>query len=216
MKIKQLFILLLTAIAFQPVFAQNNVKKAKTILNKVSKTYKGYKNIKANYTVINENPDKTKVTVNGNIWIKGKSFKIDMSDQEITCDGDTIWVWQKEVNEITVKKYKPSKNEIQPSEIFNLYEKGFDYIWVEQVTEGGRTYDIIDLVPKEKKEEKDYSKVKLKTDAGNHLIKSCTIIKKNGVKITYTINSQEKNLNLDKQFFKMNPSTKKGALVIKL
>lgn len=219
MKIKHLFLLALAMVLMvAPAAAQDNVKKAKTILNKLSKTYKGHKNVKAVFSIVTENPDKSKNTQKGTIWVKGKSFKIDMSDQEIVCDGATIWTWQKDLAEVTVKKYKPSAKEIQPSEIFTLWEKGFDYLWVEAVTEGGASVDVIDLVPSTGKETKDYSKVKLKVNAAKQVIVSATIIKKNGVKMTYNITGQEKNLSLAKDFFKMDVEAKKkqGIEVVNL
>lgn len=219
MKIKHLFFIVFAlGMMTSPALAQDNVKKAKDILNKLSKTYKGYKNIKAGFSIVTEGTDKTKITQAGSIWVKGKSFKIEMSDQEIVCDGSTIWTWQKEVNEVTVKKYTPSDKEIQPSEIFTLWEKGFDYVWAEKVTEGGVSLDVIDLVPSQGKDKKEYSKVKLKVDAAKNKIVSCTIIKKNGIKITYTITSQSTNLKLGKDFFKMDVEAKKkgGAPIVDL
>eukprot|EP00389_Voromonas_pontica_P001157 GDKH01001719.1.p1 GENE.GDKH01001719.1~~GDKH01001719.1.p1 ORF type:complete len:98 (+),score=9.13 GDKH01001719.1:329-622(+) len=78
--------------------------------------------------------------------------------------------------------------------------------------------DVIDLVPQSGKEGKDYSKVKLNVDAATSTIVSCTIIKKNGVKITYTINSQVTNQRISKSHFKMDVEAKRkaGAEVIDL
>jgi outer membrane lipoprotein carrier protein len=213
MKIKPLFFFIFISIfaAATPAQGQDNVKKAKDILNKLSKNYKGYKSIKAGFTITSENVDKTKVSQAGTIWIKHKAFKIEMSDQDIVCDGSTIWTAQKEVLEVTIKDYKPTDNEIQPAEIFSLWEKGFDYVWTEKVTEGGKSLDVIDLVPSTGKESKDYSKVKLKVDAASNTIVSCTIIKKSGVKISYTLTSQAKNPKLDKNFFEMDTEAKKKA-----
>ncbi len=213
MKSKQLVVLILALVfsASIPVVAQDNVKKAKEILNKLSKTYKGYKNIKAGFTITSENPDKTKVSQAGTIWIKNKEFKIEMTDQDIMCDGKTIWTAQKEVKEVTIKDYNPSANEIQPSQIFSLWEKGFDYLWVEKVTEGGKSLDVVDLVPKDGKDTKDYSKVKLKINTATNTIASCTVIKKNGVKISYAITTQESNLKLDKKYFEMDVEAKRKA-----
>lgn len=219
MKIKQLFFLLFATTFFAaPLSAQDNVKKAKSILDKLSKTYKNHKNIKAVFTITTENPDKSKTSHNGTIWVKKKAFKIEMADQEIICDGTTIWTWQKEVNEVQIKKYTPSSKEIQPSEIFTLWESGFDYVWAGNVTVGGKKLDVIDLVPQTGKEAKDYSKVKLNVDATTNSIVSCTIIKKNGVKITYTINSQVTNERIGKSHFKMDVEAKRkaGAEIIDL
>ncbi|HYG16793.1 MAG TPA: outer membrane lipoprotein carrier protein LolA [Bacteroidia bacterium] len=212
MKIKHLTILFLSVFFVSTqVNAQDNVKKAKQILNKLSKTYKGYKNIKAAFTIATENVDKSTSSLSGTIWIKDEDFKITMDGQEIVCDGDTIWTAQVDLKEVTVKDYKPSANEIQPAQIFSIWDKGFDYTWVESVTEKGVAYDIIDLIPKENKEAKDYSKVKLKVNTKTNSLVSATIIKKNGVKITYSITSQETNLTLDKKFFWMDTAAKKKA-----
>lgn len=212
MKIKQLFFLLFaTTLLAAPLHAQDNIKKAKSILDKLSKTYKSHKNIKAVFSITTENPDKSKVSQKGTIWVKKKAFKIDMDDQEIVCDGSTIWTWQKEVNEVQIKKYAPSSKEIQPSEIFTLWENGFSYVWAGNVTVGTKKLDVIDLIPKDGTEGKDYAKVKLNVDATANKISSCTIIKKNGVKITYTITSETSNERLAKSYFKMDVEAKRKA-----
>lgn len=212
MKIKQLFFLLITTTLFAaPLSAQNNVQKAKKILNKLSKTYKNHKSIKADFTITSVNPDKSKMSQRGTIWVKKKFFKIAMSDQVIMCDGKTIWTWQKEVNEVQIKNYNPSSREIQPSQLFTIWEQGFNYVWAGTATKGGKKVDVIDLVPKDGKEGKDYSKVKLYVNSAAYQITSATIIKKNGVKITYTINSQTTKERLTKSNFKMNVKAKQKA-----
>ena len=213
MKIKQLFFLLITTTLFAvtPVAAQTNVQKAKTILDNLSKAYKNHKSIKADFTITTTNPDKTKVSQKGTIWVKKKFFKIDMADQEIICDGKTIWTWQKEVNEVQIKNYTPSSKEIQPSELFTIWEQGFNYAWVSSSTQAGKKIDEIDLVPKDGKEGKDYSKVKLYVDAASKKIVSASIIKKNGVIITYTLNSQDTSQKLNKNDFKMDTKAKQNA-----
>lgn len=212
MKIKQLFFLLiLTTFLAAPLSAQNNVQKAKNILNKLSKTYKAHKSIKADFTITTINRDKTKMSQGGTIWVKKKFFKIAMSDQVIMCDGKTIWTWQKEVNEVQIKNYKPSSREIQPSQLFTIWEQGFNYVWAGTSTQAGKKVDVIDLAPKDGKEGKDYSKVKLYVNKALNQIVSATIIKKNGMKVTYTINNQSTKERLTKSDFKMDTKAKQKA-----
>jgi outer membrane lipoprotein-sorting protein len=212
MKIKQLFFLLITTtLLATPMSAQTNVEKAKKILNKLSKTYKAHKSIKASFTITTTNPDKSKMSQKGTIWVKKKFFRIDMRDQEIMCDGKTIWTWQKEVNEVQIKDYKPSSREIQPSQIFTIWEEGFKYVWVGKATQAGKNVEVIDLVPNNGKEGRDYSKVKLYVDGAKNQIESATIIKKNGVKISYIINSQSTKDRLTKANFKMDVKAKQKA-----
>lgn len=212
MKLKQLFFLLITTTLFAaPLSAQNNVQRAKQILDKLSKTYKSHKSIKADFTITTINRDKTKMSQKGTIWVKKKFFKIAMSDQEIMCDGKTIWTWQKEVNEVQIKNYNPSSREIQPSQLFTIWEQGFNYAWVGVATQGGKKVDEIDLVPKDGKEGKDYSKVKLFVNSATNQMVSATIIKKNGMKTTYTINNQSTKERLTKSDFKMDTKAKQKA-----
>jgi outer membrane lipoprotein-sorting protein len=212
MKIKQLFFLLITTtVLAAPLSAQTNIQKAKKILNKLSKPYKSHKSIKAGFTITTTNPDKSKMSQKGTIWVKKKFFRIDMRDQEIMCDGKTIWTWQKEVNEVQIKKYAPSSREIQPSQLFTIWEQGFNYLWAGKVTQGGVKADVIDLVPKTGKEGRDYSKVKLYVDGSKNQIMSATIIKKNGVKISYTLTSQNTKQRLTKANFKMDTKAKQKA-----
>lgn len=212
MKIKQLFFLAITTtLLASPLAAQTNIQKAKTILDKLSKTYKSHKSIVANFTITTVNRDKSKMSQKGTIWVKKKFFRIDMRDQEIMCDGKTIWTWQKEVNEVQIKKYAPSSREIQPSQIFTLWEEGFNYIWVGKATQYGKNVDVIDLIPKDGREGKDYSKVKLNVDGSKNEIVSATIIKKNGIKVSYVINSQNTKQRLNKGNFKMDVKAKQKA-----
>lgn len=212
MKIKQLFFLAITTtLLASPLAAQTNIQKAKTILDKLSKTYKSHKSIVANFTITTVNRDKSKMSQKGTIWVKKKFFRIDMRDQEIMCDGKTIWTWQKEVNEVQIKKYAPSSREIQPSQIFTLWEEGFNYIWVGKATQYGKNVDVIDLIPKDGREGKDYSKVKLNVDGSKNEIVSATIIKKNGMKVSYVINSQNTKQRLNKGNFKMDVKAKQKA-----
>lgn len=217
MKAKILLLLTVTTLSLT-AGAQDNIKKAKTILDKLGKTYNGYKNIKTGFTILTVSPDKSRKTEAGTIWIQKKSFKIETSGLEITCDATKMCTHHTDVKEAVIQKYNPSKDEIQPSQLFTLWEKGYDYVWVEKVTEGGVSLDVIDLVPSEGKESKDYSKVKLKINTSQNKLISADIIKKDGTVVTYTLKNQETNLKLDKDFFKIDAAAmrKKGIDVIEL
>lgn len=198
-----------------PLAAQNNVKKAQKILKQTSKHYKGMKSLKADFTVTIEDPQsKSKTTESGTLYTQGQSFKVELKSEEIICDGKTIWNWQKEINEIQIKDYKPAKNDIQPSNIFTIYNEGFDYNWVSQSTENGVLVDEIELAPKDKNSE--IAKVKLKIDSKKDEIVSAWIRKKNGMTTTYSIRSFAANPTLSAGFFKMDVASKKGAEVIDL
>ena len=101
-------------------------KEANRILDKVSRNYKSYKSIKAAFKIkILNKQDKSAQTEKGTLFVKGKKFKVEMDGQDIYCDGKTMWTYLKDANEVQISTYNPKNNDINPSEIFTVYEKGF-------------------------------------------------------------------------------------------
>lgn len=198
-------------------FGQDNEKKAKQILNKVSKQYKSLKTLKANFDMEITEPGSTRPsTEKGLLYLRGNSFKLELSTIDIICDGKIQWYVMKDVNEVQISTYDPSGQEISPSTIFTLYEKGFKSIWVSEGTEQGKTVDNIELVPKNNQEKKEYTKIKLTIDReANQIIRS-EILFRSGRKMKYTINQQVRNLNLANDFFSFDPSKKAGMVVVDL
>lgn len=208
------FIAFLLAVP-QEIQAQVNVKKAKKILNQVTKNYKKLKSFKSGFTITIDDKGK-KTTQSGTVYSKKEMFKVELKSEDIVCNGTTLWNWQKEINEIQINHYKPSANDINPSNIFTSYDVGFDAVWVSTLTENGVVLEEIDLVPKDKN--KDFSKIKLKINTKTDEIVSAWIRKKNGLTTTYSINNFVDNPNLADSFFVLdvNALVKKGAEVVDL
>lgn len=188
---------------------------ANKILNNVSKTYQTYKTIKAGFNIeVNNTQSKSKFTQTGTLYLKGKKFRINMSDQEIYCDGKTMWTYFKDQNEVQITKYDPNAQEINPSEIFTIYQKGFDYKYVGESVKNGKKIQKIELTPTNKN--KPYFKVKLNIDKASYKITNMTVMNKNGVHSTYGITSFKSNLSMNDSFFKFDPKSKPGVIVIDL
>ncbi len=197
--------------------AQNDVKKANKILNQVSKNYKSLKTLKATFEIQISEPGSKKPTIEkGTLYLKGSKFKVELAGSEIVCNGKTQWYWMKDVCEIQITNYNPSEQEISPSTIFTMYEKGFKYRWLEEKTENGKQVEIIELVPKEKQEKKEYTKIKLTIDKTKKEILSSEIFYRSGRIIKYKINEQTKNLSLADTFFEFDVKTKKDCTVVDL
>ena len=149
------------------------------ILNKLSKTYKTYKSIKASFSIsIKNTQSNTSVKQSGTLYQKGKKFRVNMSGQEIYCDGKTIWTYLKDANEVQISKFDSKTMDINPSEIFTIYEKGFIHKYAGQVSNGTQTLDVIELTPTDKN--KPYFKVKLGIDKLANKVKEMSVHSKNG------------------------------------
>ena len=217
--------------------------KSNEILNKLSKTYKTYKSVKASFTVtIFNKKSNTKVRQTGQLYQKGKKFRVNMSGQEIYCDGKTIWTYIDGANEVQVSKFDAKSMDINPSEIFTIYEKGFVHkyggqkvvgtktldivelipsVAVTSITSsegqkvvGTKTLDIIELIPTDKS--KGYFKVKLGIDKLANKVKEMVVYSKNGLETTYDINKLDANVPINDSYFKFNTKDKPGVIVIDL
>lgn len=189
--------------------------KSNEILNKLSKTYKTYKSVKASFTVtIYNKKSNTKVRQTGQLYQKGKKFRVNMSGQEIYCDGKTIWTYIDGANEVQVSKFDAKSMDINPSEIFTIYEKGFVHKYGGQKVVGTKTLDIVELIPTDKS--KGYFKVKLGIDKLANKVKEMVVYSKNGLETTYAINELDANVPINESYFKFNTKDKPGVIVIDL
>ena len=134
--------------------------------------------------------------------MKGQSYRLVMEEEEIICDNQSVWRYLKDMNEVQINDYEPADDEITPTNIFNIYENDFHYLYVGTVSEGGKEYDEIDLSPMNK--DKSYFKVKVWIGKADHLISKMKVFDKNGSRYIYAIKNLEKNVDLPDSFFEFN------------
>ena len=214
---KILLLSLLFVLIANPYLSNSETQdnRSTQILNKLSKTYKTYKSVKASFkiNIVNKQTN-TSVTQSGVLYQKGKKFKVNISGQEIYCDGKTIWTYLEDANEVQISKFDPQAIDINPSEIFTIYEKGFIHSYVGQKTLGKSTVDIVKLTPTNKS--KSYFMVKLSIDKLANKIKELSIHSKNGMVTTYSISDFRPNVEINDSYFRFNPKDKPGVIEIDL
>jgi outer membrane lipoprotein-sorting protein len=104
--------------------------------------------------------------------------------------------------------------EINPSEIFTIYQKGFLHKYIGEKTIAGKACQIVELTPEDKK--KPYFKVKLAIDKRTNKVEEMEIFNKNGVTTKYKITSFTGNIDINDSFFKFDPKLKPGVEIIDL
>jgi outer membrane lipoprotein carrier protein len=192
------FIISLSAIAQKS--ADRNAEK---LLNTISKRYKAFKTIKADFVyAIESKADKFTEKQKGTLLVKGNKFKLDIAGQIIICDNATIWTISKEINEVQINNYNPKENAIRIDDIFTMYNKGFISKIAEVKKEAGKEITLVELTPTNKK--RNYFKIKLHLDQANQTILKSVVYDKNGTIHTYTITNQVPNLKLEDKTFVFN------------
>lgn len=200
--------------------------KAKTILDGVSATAKAYQTITATFTIAMEKPGAAKETKEGTVVLKGNMYKVTLENkvkdkvyhEEYYNDGKTMWVYSEKDKEVTIDHApdpakKKNENQISPSEIFTIHEKGFKYSFVKEETQNGKVVQLVNLIP-EQPDKKNYHTVKLTIDKVKKQIISVVFLNKDGSKTTYTVKTFVPNTVYADTTFKYDAKTHPGVTVI--
>lgn len=179
----------------------NNDPSAKTILDKVSAKFKTFKGVQSAFNLkVEDAKGKVQGDKKGNVYMKGTKYKVALTGQEIFCDGNNVWTYDKASNEVTITKFDPSTNTITPQKMFtNFYDKDFLYKLNGEKKEGTKTIQEIEMTPLDKS--KSFHKVLVYVDKTAQTIYSTKVMEKNGNKYTYTVSALNGNAVInDSQF----------------
>ena len=199
---KKLFFTLFLA-ATVIVNAQDQDPKAKAILDEVSKTTKSYKTISAEVVVSMFNKDK-KAIEKPQVWklqVKGQKFKLEIPGTTIVCDGKTLWNYNKDAKEVTIKIFDPNSEEQNPSTIFTMYETGYKYKYDKEQTVGAVLCHIIDLYPAVKPEKKKFHTVKIAINKLKKQVVQLKMMMKDGGTQIYDVKSLKPNVEMPDALF---------------
>lgn len=189
---------------------------AKKILDEVSSKFKSYNSVKASFALKIENSaGKVQGTKKGVAYMKGNQYKVELTDQEIFCDGKNVWTYDKNSNEVQVNKFDPSGNSFTPQKIFtNFYDKDFLYKLNDEKKEAGKTLQEIELTPTDKS--KAFFKILAYVDKVSKNISSTKLFEKNGNRYTYSVTSFVPNAKIDNNQFVFDAKKYPGVEVIDL
>lgn len=192
--------------------------KAKKILDEISAKTKKYTSLFANFVLTIENKDKKiNEKQEGSIWVKEKKYKLQITNQTIMCDGQTVWTYLKDANEVQINNVsqKEDENKLSPNNIFTLYEKGFKFEFVKEEKKGAVISQIINLYPLEPKQ-KAFHTIQLTIDKVKKQITKVKVNGKDGNITTYTIKKFTTNENMPDATFTFNKTNFPGVEVVDL
>ena len=198
------------------VKAQTNDPEAKKVLDAVSAKFKSFSTVQANFTYKVENAEgKSMSAKTGTVSMKGTKYKVTFGDQEIFCDGKTVWSYDKGSNEVTINELDASEGMITPQKLFtNFYDADFLYILTGEKKVGTKTLQEIEMTPTDKS--KPFHKVYVQVDKNEKTIQSTRILENGGNRYSYTVTSMKTNLPMADNMFVFNKSKYPGVEEIDL
>lgn len=195
-------------------FAQYD-PKALQILDAMSKKYKAIPAFEANISqTLTNDVEKINEEFKGKITVKGDKFRLVLPEQEVINNGSTIWTYLPEAKEVNIDNYDPNSEDVNPSKIYEIYKKGFKYLYLQDKSEGGVMCEEIDLVPEKK--EAQFFKIKMFISKKDRSIQSWTMFDKGGNKYKYTISKFNPNVKVEDTYFTFDQKKYPNVEVIDL
>lgn len=190
-------------------------KKALDILDAMSARYNNMASFYASFSYVLENEmEKIHEEFTGDIIVMGDKFKLDLGEQEVFNDGETIWTYLKDVNEVNIDYYFPEDEDMTPSTIFSAYKKGYKYVFLEEETINGNVYNVIDLIPDD--QDKPFFKVRLWINKNNSTLFRWKLFDRTGNTYLYSITEFNDTYNARDEEFVFDSSKYPGITEIDL
>ncbi|MBD2703855.1 outer membrane lipoprotein carrier protein LolA [Spirosoma sp. BT702] len=196
-----------------PAFAQKD-KRAQTILDAMSKQYKSLKSYQASFTYASAGAG-TKESYKGDLTVKEEKFRLLLGGQEVFTDGKTMYTYIKESNEVNVQDFeKGSTSELNPTQIYTIYKRGFDYKFLREQKQDSRTVEVIELTPNRPKS--PIATIQISVDKADKSVRNWLIVNKDGKRTTYTITKFTPNANVTDAYFVFDKAKYPGVEVVDL
>ncbi len=178
---KRFFLLVIIALSAISVYGQSD-QKAKDLLEKTSKKMQSYSSLSANFIFTMENPKMNiKEQNSGSLLLKGTKYQVLLPDlgMKVYSDGKTVWNLMEAANQVMITNVgDDSQGGIDPSAIFNIYQEGYTFKFVEDKQESGKTISYVDLFPLDKNAE--FNKIRVGVDKNNLMVQSLVTFGKDG------------------------------------
>jgi outer membrane lipoprotein-sorting protein len=202
-------ILIIFTLLTLPAMAQKD-KRAQAVLDAMSRKYQALKSYQASFSYSGAGGN-----TKGDLTVKNDKFRLLLGGQEVFTDGKTMSTYIKESNELNVQDYDAgSGSELNPTQIYTIYKRGFDYRYLKEVKQGGRTLEVIELTPN--RDKSNVKTVQISVDKADKSVRNWEIVNKDGKRTTYTITKFTPNVTAPDSYFVFDKSRYPGVEVVDL
>lgn len=199
LKIMRYFIIIFFSIFYMSVYAQN---EAKEILDKSAAKIKAYPAVEIDFNLTMENKEENiHEEHKGKAYMKGHLYKLEVMDVVNYYDGQNIYTYMPEAQEVNLKSPSDDEEEmLNPAKIFDIHNYGFKQKLI-SVTNG---IAYIELYPNDLK--KNFMKIGIWVSKADYSIQKVESFGKDGNNLIITINHIQKPAGIPADtFFTFDP-----------
>ena len=201
---------LLLLICMMSSILQGQDSAAKSILDKVSNKYDNYSSVEIDLSMTVHYPDHEETNQEVKIFQQGKKFLYRTTDQHMYCDGDDIWLYLVDRNEVQINDYDPDEagGMITPHDLLRQYKSGmYEY----QMVSDSKTKSIVEF--KSTDEFDDYSKFRLTIDPKKNDLTIIEAFGKDGSRVYLKVLGLTPNQDLAAAIFDFDPTKYENILI---
>jgi outer membrane lipoprotein-sorting protein len=190
--------------------------KAKVFLDAMSQKFKAMNGFTASFDYTFQDGSGTSDRQSGELAVKGEKYRLKLPDQEIFNDGKTVWTFIESDNykEVTINDSDQMEGELTPSNIYRLYESGYDYKLVGEKQFQGKTAQIVELLAQKKNA--PFEQVKLMIDKISFNLLGWEMYDGQGGVFSYAFKNLETDADLASGYFVFDPKKYPGVEIIDL
>lgn len=190
--------------------------KAKAVLDAMSTKFQAMNGFTANFNFTYSDADGVSDKQNGEIAVKAEKYRLKLPDQEIFNNGKTVWTYivTDTYKEVTVNDVSQMEGELTPSNIYKMYEEGFDYSLKGEKQFQGQTVQVVELVAQQSGA--PFDRVNLMINKTSKNLMGWEMFDGQGGTFSYTFVNLRTAPNLAESYFTFDPKSYPGVEVIDL
>ena len=209
------FLLFLLGIMSFDAQAQKD-PKAKTVLDAMSQKYQNMKGYTAGFDYTYSDAGGSGDRQSGELAVKGAKYRLKLPDQEIFNDGKTVWtlIQTDTYKEVTINDVTQMEGELTPSNIYKMYQNGFNYRLLADKTYQGKSVNVVELIAQ--KADAPFKQLKLMVDKTTKDLLGWEMSDGVGGVFTYSFKNVKSAPNLPEDYFTFDPKKYPGIEIIDL
>ena len=190
--------------------------KAKAVLDAMSQKYQSMKGFTAGFDYTYSDSGVPGDRQTGEIAVSGEKYRLKLPDQEIYNDGKTVWTFiqTSSYKEVTINDATQMEGELTPSNVYKMYQTGFNYRLLADKTYQGKTVNVVELTAL--KSNAPFQEVKLMVDKNTKDLLGWEMADGQGGVFTYSFKNLKATPSLATDYFTFDPKKYPGIEVIDL
>ena len=162
------------------------------------------------YEIKNKSTRLNPISKSGKVkYKKGNKYVLSMADQEIYCDGETLWLYLPDDQEVTILNYDPNEEGMSMESILSVYQASASSRYEgSEVVHGKKCHKIYLAV---KDPSLEYNQAQIWINMTSKMLEKVSLIDRKQTVTTYEFSSISTNRGLSDDAFRFNIKAHEGV-----